>query len=86
MFLHGSNGKQLLIGSDWLNCVSDPSYSACPAEARRSPRIAGAQPGCCDRGQGHRSSRAKQRSLVSNLYKLSYFHGEANWDILSWTR
>lgn len=71
--LHGSNEKQLLIRSDWLNCVNDQSYSACSAEARHPLRTAGAQPECHDCGQGHRSSCAKQYSLVPNLCKLFFF-------------
>lgn len=76
MFLYGSNEKQLLIRSDWLNCVNDESYSACSAEARHRLRTAGAQPECHDRGQGHRSSCAKQYSLVPNLYKLFFSTGK----------
>jgi len=85
MFLYGSNEKQLLIRSDWLNCVNDQSYSACSAEVQHPLRTAGPQPECHDRGQSHRSSCAKQHSVVPNLYKLSFFHGEANWNIFSWT-
>lgn len=71
--LYGSNEKQLLIRSDWLNCVNDQSYSACSAEARHPLRTAGAQPECHDHGQGHRSSCAKQYGLVPYLYKLFFF-------------
>lgn len=84
--LYGSNEKQLLIRSDWLNCVNDQSYSACSAEAKHPLRTAGAQPECHDHGQGHRSSCAKQYSLVPYLYKLFFFfffHGETDWNILS---
>lgn len=71
--LYGSNERQLLIRSDCLNCVNDQSYSACSAEARHPLRTAGAQPECHDRGQGYRSSCAKQYSLVPNHDKLYFF-------------
>lgn len=75
-FLYGSNEKQLLTRSDWFNCVNDQSHSACSAEARHPLRTAGAQPECHDRGQGHRSSCAKQYGLVPNLYKISFSMGK----------